>query len=193
MSRDNRDRRDERKERKEKKQIVIDVDKVFAGLCVGISAISLGVSLYSIMKINGFSKKLGMSIDELNRKTHVEITDDIVHRCTDRAVKDAANKAAKNVTDEIRRDMQDILSDKAAEAIKDQYDYSKDMVVKELSKKASNISISALRSEAKDEAVQILVDKLETQMDDIISAQTDKIENMAKAYKDMGEFIRNKA
>lgn len=190
MSRDNRDR-EERKDKK--KQIVIDVDKVFAGLCVGISAISLGVSLYSIAKINGFSKKIGMSIDDLNRKTHVEITDDIVHRYTDRAVKDAANKAAKNVTDEIRRDMQDILSDKAAEAIKDQYDYSKDMVVKELSKKASNISISALRSEAKDEAVQILVDKLETQMDDIISAQTDKIENMAKAYKDMGEFIRNKA
>lgn len=188
-----KDRRDEREERNEKKQIVIDVDKIMSGLCVGVSLLGVGISLYSVFKLHSFSKKLGISIDELNRKTHVEITDDIVHRYTDKAVRDAANRAAKNVTDEIRRDMQDILSDKAAEAIKDQYDYSKDAVIKELTKKASNISISALRTEAKDEAVQILVDKLETQMDDIISAQTDKIENMAKAYKDMGEFIRNKA
>ena len=188
-----KDRRDEREERNEKKQIVIDVDKIMSGLCVGVSLLGVGISLYSVFKLHSFSKKLGMSIDELNRKTHVEITDDIVHRYTDKAVRDAANRAAKNVTDDIRRDMQDILSDKAAEAIKDQYDYTKDQVLKELTKKVSNISISALRTEAKDEAVQILIDKLETQMDDIISAQTDKIENMAKAYKDMGEFIRNKA
>lgn len=181
------------REEKKKREITIDLDKIFAFACVGISAISLGVAVHSIKKINGFSKKLNMSLDDLSSKTHVEITDNLVDRFTEKAVEKAARDAARNVSDQVRSDMYDILSNKVTEAVSNQYDNVKDEVSKELRKKVNNISISALKAEIKDEATRKITDKLATEMDDILSAQTDKLENMAKAYKDMGEFIKNKA
>ena len=178
---------------KKKREITIDLDKIFGFLCVGVSFVALGVSLKSIVKISGFSKKLDMSLDDLSSRTHVEITDSLVDRFTEKAVEKAAKEAAKSVSDNVRSDMYDILSTKVAEEVSNQYDNIKDEVSKELRKKVNNISISALKAEIKDEATRKITEKLATEMDDILSAQTDKLENMAKAYKDMGEFIKSKA
>lgn len=185
----------EREERNEKKrkEIVIDVDKILGFATFGLSCLSLGISLYSVVKLKGFSRKIDMSIDDLSRRTHVEITDNIVNRYTEKAVRDAANRAAGELSEQLRYDMQDILSNKVGEAVSNQYDLVKDEVSKELRKKVNAISISALKAEIKDEATRSLTDKLATQMDDIIATQTDRLENMAKAYKDMGEFIKTKA
>ena len=49
-----KDRRDEREERREKKQIVIDVDKIMSGLCVGVSLLGVGISLFFNLSIYSF-------------------------------------------------------------------------------------------------------------------------------------------
>ena len=179
--------------REKKKEIVIDLDKLMFGLCVGVSVIATGISLYSVVKLNGFSKELGISINELRRKTHVEITDDLMNKYTNRAVQQATDRAAKSLANDLRSDMNSVLQKQAEELVKDQYDFAKDEVVKVLTKKASDISTTALRSEAKDAAIKIMTDKLEGYMENYFDSQTDNITNMAKAYKDMGEFIKNKA
>ena len=181
------------REKKKKREITIDLDKIFGFTCLGISVISIVVAVRSRRSISGFSKELKMSLDDLRSKTHIEITDAVIDRFTEEAVEKAAKNAAKNVSDQVRSDMYDILSNKVTEAVSNQYDNIKDEVSKELRKKVNNISISALKAEIKDEATRKITDKLATEMDDILSAQTDKLENIAKAYKDMGEFIKNKA
>lgn len=178
---------------KKKKEVTIDLDKVFSIACLGVSVTSLVMSIKTITKLNGFSKKIGMSIDDLTMKTHVDISDELVRKFTEKAVDKAAANAAKTVSEELRLDMYDILSTKVADAVSNQYNNVKDEVTKELRKKVSNISVSALKAQIIDEASKNIVEKLENQMDDIIAAQTDKLESMSKAYKEMGKFMKDKA
>lgn len=178
---------------KKKKEVTIDLDKVFSIACLGISVTSLVMSIKTIAKLNGFSKKIGMSIDDLTMKTHIDISDELVRKFTEKAVDKAAANAAKTVSEELRLDMYDILSTKVSDAVSNQYDNVKDEVTKELRKKVSNISVSALKAQIIDEASKNIVEKLENQMDDIIAAQTDKLESMSKAYKEMGKFMKDKA
>lgn len=178
---------------RKKKEVTIDLDKVFSLACLGVSVTSLVMSIKTIAKVNGFSKKIGMSIDDLTMKTHVDISDELVRKFTEKAVDKAAANAAKTVSEELRLDMYDILSTKVADAVSNQYDNVKDEVTKELRKKVSNISVSALKAQIIDEASKNIVEKLENQMDDIIAAQTDKLESMSKAYKEMGKFMKDKA
>lgn len=178
---------------RKKKEVTIDLDKVFSLACLGVSVASLVMSIKTIAKVNGFSKKIGMSIDDLTMKTHVDISDELVRKFTEKAVDKAAANAAKTVSEELRLDMYDILSTKVADAVSNQYDNVKDEVTKELRKKVNNISVSALKAQIIDEASKNIVEKLENQMDDIIAAQTDKLESMSKAYKEMGKFMKDKA
>ena len=178
---------------KKKKEVTIDLDKIFSFACFGVSVTSLVMSIKTIAKVNGFSKKIGMSIDDLTMKTHVDISDELVRKFTEKAVDKAAMSAAKTVSEELRLDMYDILSTKVSDAVSNQYDNVKDEVTKELRKKVSNISVSALKAQIIDEASKNIVEKLENQMDDIIAAQTDKLESMSKAYKEMGKFMKDKA
>lgn len=178
---------------KEKKEVTIDLDKVFSFACLGVSAASLVMSVKTMMKVNGFSKKIGMAIDDLTMKTHVDISDQMVRSFTEKAVDKAATNAAKTVSEELRVDVQDILSAKVSDAVSNQYDNIKDEVTKELRKKVNNISVSALKTQIIDEASRSIIEKLENQMDDIIAAQTDKLESMSKAYKEMGKFMKDKA
>ena len=178
---------------RKKKEVTIDLDKVFSLACLGVSVASICMSIKTIAKVNGFSKKIGMSIDDLTMKTHVDISDELVRKFTEKAVDKAAANAAKTVSEELRMDVQDILSAKVSDAVSNQYDNVKDEVTKELRKKVSNISVSALKAQIIDEASKNIVEKLENQMDDIIAAQTDKLESMSKAYKEMGKFMKDKA
>lgn len=130
---------------------------IFLGLC------GLGYSAWQTKKMTDATKKIDLALEDVVKKTPVEVEQSIVEKAVqiavDRAVTDKANTAVADIKRDIhgeiekqvRREVNDITSDikdRVAEEAKDQLDHiDKDTIVKEATRKV----IEELRIEGRKE------------------------------------------
>lgn len=112
------------------------------GLIGGLAAVG-----YSIWKTNKVSdqitdttKKLDMSIDDVERKTTVEIDQSIVDAAIDKAVKAKVERAANEAVAAVKADMHQTISSKVKKEIDEQYNRISDDVTTKISSEIEGIT-----------------------------------------------------
>lgn len=177
-----------------KKQIEINFDSgiVVAGASLLVSAVSIIFAGKASSKLNRFSKKIGMTLEDLSNKTSVEITEEMVNRCTETAVQKAADKAANSVIATIRSDADAVISSKVQDAIQNQYDNVKDDVTRELRKQVSRINVSSLKAEIKDSVKREVTDRLHNEMNDILDSYNSQLTDIGKIYSSIADSMSKK-
>ena len=128
------------------------------GIIVGIT----GAVVAGIMtkKTNDISRKLGKSIDDLDRRTVVQVRQDIVDRATanavDRQVSGAVTRAVNEINAQMKMDMRSKIHRDVDGVYGDLKKKVKDKVFEEI----ENTDFDELREEALDEAKDLAKDKI---------------------------------
>lgn len=164
---------------------------IFTGL------VGIGYAIYQTAKLSKTSAKLDMSIDEISRKTKVEVEQDIVNAAVEKAIQLKANKVADKAVSEVSDRINTTMSNKITEAIKDRYNNLSEQVTDKIAEHVSNLSEETLSSrviprvEAKlEKAGDEMLSRVESSVNqkarqalgksiDLISGVTDLINNKA--------------
>ena len=150
-------------------------------LCVA-SIVTAGVAIYCGFKIHDLCKTLDLSLLDLKKATHVDISDKLIERATKEAAEHAAEKVARRAAEEVAEDVSKSIRSQVAEAIKNSYSAIKSKVAQEVKDQVSRISIDDLREEIKDDAKELIQEKLESDMNDILHDYNKQLESVGKIY-----------
>ena len=174
---------------KKVKDLVNDVKNV--ALIVG--GIALGcAAVYCVVKVNGMESMLKVSIKDAAKNTDVTVSDAIVRAATDKAVSKAVKSAADAVVENARIDISASVKSTVSDTVNNMYGTIKDAVAKEIADKVSRMDISDLRREVKDLAKTTIMERLEADMDDMLSDYNRQLESVGSIYKTIADTMKEK-
>lgn len=140
------------------------------------------IAIYCGFKIHGLCKTVDLSLLDLKKATHVDISDKLIEKATKEAAEHAAEKVARRAAEEVAEDVSKSIRAQVAEAIKNSYSAIKSKVAQEVKDQVSRMSIDDLREEIKDDAKELIQEKLEADMNDILHDYNKQLESVGKIY-----------
>jgi hypothetical protein len=158
---------------------------------LGVSAglIGVGYALATRSKMAKISEKLDLSIEELANNTAVNIPDSMIERATEkaveRAVKDAVAKATDAMLKEVKRDIHKQVSD----AIESEYSDIKEAVLEAVTNEVAKIDTKRVRADVEKAAKEAVLEKLDTNMDDILENFNDQLKNTSRIYNSIADSM----
>lgn len=163
------------------------------------SIIGLGAIVFGIAGIGygiGCRKRMNDVCDKINAEVsdnmEIDIPEAIVKVAVDNAVKKEAEYQVKNATTRVIFDIESSIENKVNKAIEERYsDISKSVgtrIVKEL----SNMDLSKLRKQVREDAAEKVADKLENELDDIVAKFTNNLDSISTIYEKMADKMSTK-
>lgn len=104
-------------------------------------------------------------------------------------VNDACNKAVR----EVETSLFNRISESAENAVKQAYKCMEIDAKEKIAKELRNIDVSDLKNEVKEEAAQLVKDKLSSQMDDILDAYNANLMNVQNIYSSIAKSMSARA
>lgn len=153
------------------------------GFALGL--VGIGYAIGSRKKLNDISEKLETKIDEIswNLDSDVKIEETVVKEAIDRAVErkvaQEVNRAARNVTDRVRRDMEN----EVRTAVKAQYPDIRKSITDRVTVEVSKINVKTLTDAVREEARDKVVEKFDGELDDLLEKFNNDLDNVSKIYK----------
>jgi hypothetical protein len=138
----------------------IRIDNVTSLLLTGLGVAALGVGILNIHKANKVLEKVDMSVDEIAKKTEIEVErtfiDNTVTNLVEKRYDDTVKSITKDVTAIKLDDIDKKIHDAVEKAVDEQLEELKPMVEEKLKKKLKAIDIDDVKadvlSEIKDES-----------------------------------------
>lgn len=104
-------------------------------------------------------------------------------------VNDACNKAVR----EVETSLFNKISESAENAVKQAYKSMEIDAKEKIAKELRNIDVSDLKNEVKEEAAQLVKDKLSSQMDDILDTYNANLMNVQNIYSSIAKSMSARA
>ena len=104
-------------------------------------------------------------------------------------VNDACNKAVR----EVEISLYNKISESAENAVKQAYKTMEIDAKEKIAKELRNIDVSDLKNEVKEEAAQLVKDKLSSQMDDILDTYNANLMNVQNIYSSIAKSMSARA
>lgn len=135
-------------------------------------------------KVNKSLEKFGVSMDDIARRTEVDIADSVVREAVNTAAKDEAKRVVGSVGDAIKADIRKDMHSQVETAVSSMF-YSVQDEVKSLMKKKvgdmSNVQVEQAKRDiiemAKDKIADLIEDKIDELFDSAKEDLDDKIED----------------
>ena len=154
-----------------------------------LGMIGIGYALGTHSKMAKISDKLDISIEDLANRTPVDIPDSMIERATEKAValevKNAVGKATDIVLKEVKRDIHKQVSD----AIESEYSDIKYSVLEQVTNEAAKIDVKRVRADVEKAAKEAVLEKLDTNMDDILENFNDQLKNTSRIYNSIADTM----
>lgn len=154
----------------------------------------IGMGIYAVVKtvqLDKLAKKLDMSLEELEKKTPVEVEQGVVDKAIDaavtREVRREVRETSKRVGDDIRKDM----DTQVRAAVKEQYDDISDQVTAKIAEEVANINEAALQKKVEKRAEEMVIRKLDHSTDGAIAKMNNGLASIVGIYNGMGKAISN--
>ena len=154
-----------------------------------LGMIGIGYALGTHSKMAKISDKLDISIEDLANRTPVDIPDSMIERATEKAValevKNAVGKATDIVLKEVKRDIHKQVGD----AIESEYSDIKYSVLEQVTNEAAKIDVKRVRADVEKAAKEAVLEKLDTNMDDILENFNDQLKNTSRIYNSIADTM----
>ena len=139
--------------------------------------------------------EIGIAMSDIRKKTPVEVSQEMVDKAVDDAVREkttkAVNRAIEDAKCSIRRDAYNAIDARTSETIRALESETRGKVAESLQKKAENIDITNLRKEVRDSAARAVAGKFSGELDDIIKDCQKKMNGLIDTCNDKLESISN--
>lgn len=162
---------------------------------VGLFGIAYGIGANS--KLKGVSEVVNKSVDSIIADGKVDIPREMINETIQNNVKEMVETTAKwkvadacnNAVREIEMSLYNKISESAENAVKKAYKTMEMDAKEKITKELRNIDVSDLKDEVKEEAAQLIKDKLSSQMDDILDTYNANLMNVQNIYSSIAKSM----
>lgn len=164
--------------------------KELAGYGILLGVVSfIGYITKAACNMNTVADKVGKSVDEIVRSTHVDVSEAVVNEAVrqvaERETSRIVERAVSVTVNAVRGDIQS----KVKAAVDKAYSNVEDDVRRELKQRVEKLDIDDLKTEAIAEMKKNASEKLDRALDDILEEFNDNLKNVSKIYKSISKAI----
>ena len=159
----------------------------FAGVAVGL--VGIGYAIGTHTKMAKISEKLECSIEELAGRTPVDIPESMIERAVEKNVAFEVKAAVGKITDAVTADVKRDIHKQVSDAVESEYSNVKDAVLDELVSAASKIDVHRVRNDIEKAAKVKALEKLDDNLDDILTNFNDQLKNTSKIYTSIADAM----
>lgn len=155
--------------------------------------ISLGFAVYQTNKLSKTCDKLGMAIDDVEKKANIDVQEEIVNTAIEHAVQRKVDRTANEAINAIKADIHNSINTKVRKEIDAQYEKISEEVTERITEDVASISKTKLSDQVLPrvekklvEEGEVVISRVESDMRaklnksmDFIGATTDVIKNAA--------------
>lgn len=179
----------------------MDSEKIIGCICGIIGLFGIGYAIGASSKLKSVSDAVNKSVDSIIADGKVDIPKEMINETIQNNVKemvettarwkvnDACNKAVR----EVETSLFNKISESAENAVKQAYKSMEIDAKEKIAKELRNIDVSDLKNEVKEEAVQLVKDKLSSQMDDILDTYNANLMNVQNIYSSIAKSMSARA
>ncbi len=179
----------------------MDLEKIIGCICGIVGLFGIGYAIGASSKLKSVSDAVNKSVDSIIADGKVDIPKEMINETIQNNVKemvettarwkvnDACNKAVR----EVETSLFNRISESAENAVKQAYKSMEIDAKEKIAKELRNIDVSDLKNEVKEEAAQLVKDKLSSQMDDILDAYNANLMNVQNIYSSIAKSMSARA
>jgi hypothetical protein len=179
----------------------MDSEKIIGCICGIVGLFGIGYAIGASSKLKSVSDAVNKSVDSIIADGKVDIPKEMINETIQNNVKemvettarwkvnDACNKAVR----EVETSLFNKISESAENAVKQAYKSMEIDAKEKIAKELRNIDVSDLKNEVKEEAAQLVKDKLSSQMDDILDTYNANLMNVQNIYSSIAKSISARA
>lgn len=179
----------------------MDSEKIIGCICGIVGLFGIGYAIGASSKLKSVSDAVNKSVDSIIADGKVNIPKEMINETIQNNVKemvettarwkvnDACNKAVR----EVETSLFNRISESAENAVKQAYKCMEIDAKEKIAKELRNIDVSDLKNEVKEEAAQLVKDKLSSQMDDILDAYNANLMNVQNIYSSIAKSMSARA
>lgn len=154
----------------------MDSEKIIGCICGIVGLFGIGYAIGASSKLKSVSDAVNKSVDSIIADGKVDIPKEMINETIQNNVKEMVETAARwKVNDACNKAVREVetslfnkISESAENAVKQAYKSMEIDAKEKIAKELRNIDVSDLKNEVKEEAAQLVKDKLSSQMDDIL-------------------------
>lgn len=179
----------------------MDSEKIIGCICGIVGLFGIGYAIGASSKLKSVSDAVNKSVDSIIADGKVDIPKEMINESIQNNVKemvettarwkvnDACNKAVR----EVETSLFNKISESAENAVKQAYKSMEIDAKEKIAKELRNIDVSDLKNEVKEEAAQLVKDKLSSQMDDILDTYNANLMNVQNIYSSIAKSMSARA
>lgn len=179
----------------------MDSEKIIGCICGIVGLFGIGYAIGASSKLKSVSDAANKSVDSIIADGKVDIPKEMINETIQNNVKemvettarwkvnDACNKAVR----EVETSLFNKISESAENAVKQAYKSMEIDAKEKIAKELRNIDVSDLKNEVKEEAAQLVKDKLSSQMDDILDTYNANLMNVQNIYSSIAKSMSARA
>lgn len=179
----------------------MDSEKIIGCICGIVGLFGIGYAIGASSKLKSVSDAVNKSVDSIIADGKVDIPKEMINETIQNNVKemvettarwkvnDACNKAVR----EVETSLFNKISESAENAVKQAYKSMEIDAKEKIAKELRNIDVSDLKNEVKEEAAQLVKDKLSSQMDDILDTYNANLMNVQNIYSYIAKSMSARA
>ena len=179
----------------------MDSEKIIGCICGIVGLFGIGYAIGASSKLKSVSDAVNKSVDSIIADGKVDIPKEMINETIQNNVKemvettarwkvnDACNKAVR----EVETSLFNKISESAENAVKQAYKSMEIDAKEKIAKEFRNIDVSDLKNEVKEEAAQLVKDKLSSQMDDILDTYNANLMNVQNIYSSIAKSMSARA
>lgn len=179
----------------------MDSEKIIGCICGIVGLFGIGYAIGASSKLKSVSDAVNKSVDSIIADGKVDIPKEMINETIQNNVKemvettarwkvnDACNKAVR----EVETSLFNRISESAENAVKQAYKSMEIDAKEKIAKELRNIDVSDLKNEVKEEAAQLVKNKLSSQMDDILDTYNANLMNVQNIYSSIAKSMSARA
>lgn len=179
----------------------MDSEKIIGCICGMVGLFGIGYAIGASSKLKSVSDAVNKSVDSIIADGKVDIPKEMINETIQNNVKEMVETAARwKVNDACNKAVREVetslfnkISESAENAVKQAYKSMEIDAKEKIAKELRNIDVSDLKNEVKEEAAQLVKDKLSSQMDDILDTYNANLMNVQNIYSSIAKSMSARA
>ena len=179
----------------------MDSEKIIGCICGIVGLFGIGYAIGASSKLKSVSDAVNKSVDSIIADGKVDIPKEMINETIQNNVKEMVettarwkvNDACNKAVMEVETSLFNKISESAENAVKRAYKSMEIDAKEKIAKKLRNIDVSDLKNEVKEEAAQLVKDKLSSQMDDILDTYNANLMNVQNIYSSIAKSMSARA
>lgn len=179
----------------------MDSEKIIGCICGIVGLFGIGYAIGASSKLKSVSDAVNKSVDSIIADGKVDVPKEMINETIQNNVKEMVettarwkvNDACNKAVMEVETSLFNKISESAENAVKQAYKSMEIDAKEKIAKELRNIDVSDLKNEVREEATQLVKDKLSSQMDDILDTYNANLMNVQNIYSSIAKSMSARA